>query len=193
MKSLFAILIVAVFLWSLNACDSAKTDAAATATAAPSKDTLIKRGAYLVNAMGCNDCHSPKKMGPQGPFVDPDRILSGFPSDAPVPAANAEITKNHEIIFTGDLTGYVGPWGTSFAANISSDATGIGNWSLDQFKLAFQGGKFMGLKEGRPLMPPMPWESFAKVSDADVEAIFTYLKSTKPVKNVVPSYRPPGK
>jgi len=190
MKSLFAIMILAVFVWSLNSCESAKTDAATTA---PTKDSLIKRGAYLVNAMGCNDCHSPKKMGPHGPFVDTARALSGFPSDAPVPVANAEVTKNHQIIFTGDLTGYVGPWGTSFAANITSDATGIGNWSLDQFKLAFQGGKFMGLKEGRPLMPPMPWENFAKVNNADVEAIFTYLKSTKPVKNVVPSYRPPGK
>jgi len=194
MKSLFTVLILAAFIWTLNACNQGAVDAKITAdNAPPTKDSLIKRGAYLVNAMGCNDCHSPKKMGPQGPFVDTALALSGFPSGAPVPLANAEVAKNHQIIFTGDLTGYVGPWGTSFAANITSDATGIGNWTLDQFKLAFQGGKFMGLKEERPLMPPMPWENFAKVSNADVEAIFTYLKSTKPVKNVVPSYRPPGK
>ncbi len=193
MKSLFVIFILAAFVWSLNACNSGKTDAAATASAPPSKDSLIKRGSYLVSIMGCNDCHSPKKIGPQGPFVDTARMLSGFPSDAPVPLANADVAKNHQIIFTGDLMGYVGPWGTSFSANITSDATGIGNWTLDQFKLAFQKGKFMGLKEERGLMPPMPWEQFASVTEPDVEAIFTYLKSTKPIKNVVPSYRPPGK
>jgi len=192
MRSAITIFAIAACIALFYAC-SPKTETQAETNSAPSKDSLIKRGAYLVNAMGCNDCHSPKKMGPQGPFVDTARLLSGFPSDAPVPAANAEVAKNHEIIFTGDLTAYVGPWGTSFAANISSDPTGIGNWSLEQFKLAFQGGKFMGLKEERMLMPPMPWENFAKVSDVDVNAIFTYLKSTKPVHNVVPSYRPPGK
>ncbi len=193
MKSLFAILIIVVFVWSLNSCEPAKTDAASTANAALSKDSLIKRGNYLVTTIGCNDCHSPKKMGPQGPFVDPDRMLSGSPAGAPVPVASAEDIKNHQIVFSGDLTACVGPWGTSFSANITSDATGIGNWTLDQFKNALRNGKYMGLKEERTLMPPMPWDELGKLNDADMEAIFTYLKSTKPVKNVVPSYRPPGK
>ena len=192
MKALITILIIAVFAWSLNSCDTAKTDATAT-TAAPTKDSLIKRGNYLVTTIGCNDCHSPKKMGPNGPFVDTSRMLSGFPSDEPAPVASAEDIKNHQIVFSGDLTGCVGPWGTSFSANITSDATGIGNWTLDQFKNALRNGKYMGLKEERALMPPMPWEELGKLSDADVEAVFTYLRSTKPVKNVVPAYRPPGK
>ena len=193
MKSLITILIVAGFMWSLNSCDTAKTDVATTASAAPSKDSLIKRGNYLVTTIGCNDCHSPKKMGPQGPFVDTARMLSGSPADAPPPVASAEDVKSHQIVFSGDLTAVVGPWGTSFAANITSDATGIGNWSLDQFKNAIRHGKYMGLKEERMLLPPMPWQELGVLNDADMEAIFTYLKSTRPVKNVVPSPKPPGK
>jgi hypothetical protein len=193
MKALITILIVAGFIWSLNSCGPAKTDAAATTSAAPSKDSLIKRGNYLVTTIGCNDCHSPKKMGPQGPFVDTARMLSGSPAGAPPPVASAEDVKNHQIVFSGDLTAVVGPWGTSFSANITSDATGIGNWTLDQFKNAIRHGKYMGLKEERMLLPPMPWEELGVLNDADMEAIFTYLKSTKPVKNIVPSPRPPGK
>ncbi|HVS90572.1 MAG TPA: c-type cytochrome [Mucilaginibacter sp.] len=191
-KAIILIIIISGFIWAVTSCSSTKEDQTG-ASAAPSKDSLIKRGNYLVTAMGCNDCHSPKKMGPHGPFVDTDRALSGFRSDAPVPTASLEDVEKHQIVFAGDLTGFVGPWGTSFAANITSDATGIGNWSLDQFKNAIRNGKYMGLKEERNLMPPMPWEAYRNLNDADLEAIFAYLKSTKPVKNVVPSYRPPGK
>ncbi|MFI5162090.1 MAG: c-type cytochrome [Sphingobacteriales bacterium] len=193
MKSLFIILILAGFIWALNSCDTAKTDTASAVNVAPSKDSLIKRGHYLVSIIGCNDCHSPKKMGAQGPFVDTALALSGFPANEPAPVATPEQLKNGLPVFAADLTAAAGPWGTSFSANITSDATGIGNWTLDQFKNALRNGKYLGLKEERMLMPPMPWEDFAHMDDADVEAIFTYLKSTKPVKNVVPAYRPPGK
>jgi mono/diheme cytochrome c family protein len=190
MKALITIIAIAGFLWSLNSCDPAKTD---TAVAAPSKDSLIKRGKYLVSIIGCNDCHSPKKMGPQGPYVDTALALSGFPAGEPAPVATPEQLKNGLAVFSPDLTATAGPWGTSFAANITSDPSGIGNWTLAQFKLAMRTGKFMGLKEERMLMPPMPWEDFSHMNDPDAEAIFTYLESTKPVKNVVPAYRPPGK
>ena len=42
----------------------------------------------------------------------------------------------------------------------------------------------------RPLLPPMPWQNLVNLSDDDAKAIFTYLKSIKPVKNVVPQPQP---
>jgi hypothetical protein len=42
---------------------------------------------YLVNAMGCHDCHTPKKMGPQGPELDLSRALSGHPEGSDLPPA----------------------------------------------------------------------------------------------------------
>ncbi|HWD86650.1 MAG TPA: c-type cytochrome [Mucilaginibacter sp.] len=192
MKSAITISLVAACIALFYAC-SPKTEGQTETNAAPSKDSLIKRGAYLVATSGCHDCHSPKKMGPHGPFVDTTMMLSGFHEGAPVPTVSPDQAKMGMIVFSPDLTATAGPWGTTFAANITSDGTGIGNWKLDQFKNALRNGKFMGLNEERMIMPPMPWENFRNWSDMDIEAVFDYLKSTKPVHNVPPSFRPPGK
>ncbi|BAU52856.1 c-type cytochrome [Mucilaginibacter gotjawali] len=193
MKKLAAIFIIAIFAWSLNSCDPGKGVKNADAATPPSKDSLVKRGNYLVTTLGCNDCHSPKKMGPKGPYIDSARMLSGFPSTAPIPVAGADDIKRGLVVFAGDLTAAIGPWGTSFAANITSDATGIGSWKEDQFKNALRHGKYKGLDSERSLLPPMPWQDLTNLTDADIEAIFTYLQSTKPVNNVVPAFRPAGK
>jgi hypothetical protein len=91
-----------------------------------------------------------------------------------------------------DLTAATGPWGTSYAANISSDATGIGNWTEAQFIKCMREGKLKGMDNARPLLPPMPWPNFAKLTDTDLKAIFAFLKSTKPVDNVVPAPKAPN-
>jgi hypothetical protein len=154
-----------------------------------SKDSLVVKGKYLVEIAGCNHCHTPKVMGAHGPELDSNKILSGYPSDRPVAPYDSNTLKSGWILFNYDLTSAVGPWGQSFAANISSDPTGIGNWTEEQFVKAFQQGKFMGSDEGRMLLPPMPWQGFAYMKKDDVQAIFAYLKSTKPVHNVVPAAR----
>ena len=192
MKTIITICIAAVFAWSFYACNPAKPNVAA-ASAPPSKDSLIKRGAYLVAIVGCNDCHSPKHMGPHGPEIDTLNMLSGFPSSRPIPVADPKAIQSGLVVFNGDLTATIGPWGTSFAANITSDETGIGNWTEAQFKNALRNGKYMGMDGSRMLMPPMPWQDFRNMTDGDIQAIFYYLKSTKPFKNVVPAFRPAGK
>ncbi|QEC66797.1 cytochrome c [Panacibacter ginsenosidivorans] len=150
----------------------------------------INHGKYLVTMMGCDDCHSPKVFGPNGPEVDLSRRFSGHPSDAVLPAADTSQLKSW-MLFAPDLTAYVGPWGTSFSANLTSDSTGIGNWKFDQFKKALREGKYKGLDGTRPLMPPMPWQQYKNLSDEDLRDIFAFLKSTTPVKNLVPAYIPP--
>src|SRR3954467_13349368 len=71
---------------------------------------LIKRGEYLVNTIGCDDCHSPKKMGPKGPEVDMTLRFSGYPSQRPLPPVNEETLKNGWALFGPDLTCSIGPW-----------------------------------------------------------------------------------
>ncbi|KUG25360.1 putative diheme cytochrome c-553 [hydrocarbon metagenome] len=94
-------------------------------------------------------------------------------------------------MFNHSLTAAVGPWGVSFSANITSDGTGLGNWTYDQFKTAMTKGLYKGLEGSRPIMPPMPWQEFQNYTDEDLRAIFAYLQSTKPVQNVPPAYIPP--
>lgn len=160
-----------------------------TATIQISQDSLVSRGSYLVNSMGCDDCHSPKKFGPNGPELIEDQRFSGHHADSPLPKTDTNTVLKGWSLFAPDLTAAVGPWGMSFAANISSDQTGIGNWTEEQFFRAIREGKSKGLKESRPLLPPMPWPQYRNLNDQDIKAIFAFLKSTKPVENRVPEWK----
>lgn len=147
----------------------------------------IKRGQYLVQITGCHDCHSPKKMGPNGPEIIPELMLSGYPAERPIVAFTDPLIKEGFAMFYPDLTAATGPWGVSFAANLTPAETGIGNWTAVQFKRALTEGKYKGLEGSRMLLPPMPWFNFTEMLDEDVNAIFQYLMSINPVENSVPA------
>lgn len=157
-----------------------------------STEQVIERGAYLVETMGCNDCHSPKQMGPKGPEIIPELMLSGYPSDRPIMKLQHEMIGQGFSMFYPDLTAAIGPWGMSFAANLTPDVTGLGNWSEEQFSKALKEGKYKGLDGSRMLLPPMPWINYVNMKDEDVSAIFAYLKSIPAVSNVVPAPIAPG-
>ena len=153
----------------------------------------IKRGEYLVKTIGCHDCHSPKEMTERGPKEIPELALSGYQEGDTLPPINSEILQNGWILMRGDLTAAVGPWGVSFAANLTSDDTGLGNWTMDRWKTAMREGKIKGDKGGRMMLPPMPWENYKDLNDQDLESMFKYLLNTKPVNNAVPAPIPPNR
>lgn len=147
----------------------------------------VPRGEYLVTIMGCDDCHSPKKMGAHGPEIIPELRLSGYPASRPIQKPDSNIVKQGWGLFGPDLTNAVGPWGMSFAGNITSDESGIGNWTEEQFITCLRKGKFKGLENSRDLLPPMPWISYKNLTDEDIKSVYAYLKTVKPVKNIVPA------
>ena len=148
-------------------------------------DTSVERGKYLVTILGCNDCHSTKILQNGIPTIVEEKRLSGYPEGRPLPVFDKNSIAKGILQFTFDGTSAFGPWGISLASNLTPDETGIGNWTFDQFKNALTKGKFKGLDNGRTLNPPMPWPNYATMQDNDVKAIFTYLKSINPVKNLV--------
>ena len=190
MKSLVIIVgvIVTTCLCILLSCERQGTELSPVLPEL-SQEALIKRGKYLTTVGGCNDCHSPKVMTAEGPMPDTTRLFSGHPSEEKL---NIKSDKEW-MLFSPGLTAFVGPWGVSYAANLSPDDTGIGNWSFEQFKTAIRKGKYKGLEAGRPLLPPMPWQQYRHMSDEDLKAVFTYLKSLRPVNNVVPAPISPEK
>lgn len=175
----------AVIATVVISCNSSNTKTGVAVTV--SNDSLVKRGGYLVTIMGCDDCHSPKKMGPGGPEIIAELRLSGYPADRPVAKIDTNVLRNGWVLLGADLTSAVGPWGMSFAANITSDETGIGKWSEANFRKSITEGKWKGLDNSRMLLPPMPWFNLRNIQEEDLKAIFAFLKSTKPVKNVVPA------
>lgn len=174
-----------------------------TSPATPAKDTAltakrfggfpdeISYGKHLVIVAGCNDCHTPKKMTPMGPVPDTSLLLSGHPAAMPAPHIDRREVESKGLAVTNDLTAWVGPWGISYAANLTPDETGIGHWSEAQFVRAIREGKWKGLENSRPLLPPMPWQELGQLKDEELKAIFAYLKSLRPVKNLVPPPAPP--
>lgn len=194
-KSLAILLMITFSIIIMNSCTDSKTEAA---TSEPAKENFggfesqVKWGEHLVLIGSCHDCHTPKKMTAQGPVENMDLALSGYTAGSPVPEINRKQMQDKGLIVTGDLTSWVGPWGISFTANLTSDSTGIGTWKEEQFMTAIREGKFKGLSTGRALLPPMPWPMYKNMTDDELKAVFAYLKSTKPIRNVVPPPVPPA-
>ncbi len=134
-----------------------------------------QRGAQLVMLGGCDDCHTPKL---QGGVLDMSRRFSGHPQDGPLPPEVAGGVSTNML-----FTAWRGPWGLTLAANLTPDPdTGIGKWTLADFKKTLRTGVD---PTGYVIRPPMPIMTLQNLPDADLEAIFKFLKTAKPVKNAV--------
>jgi len=118
--------------------------------------------------------------------------------------AGAQLERGRELVIAGDCrTCHTAPshpekpfaggfalhayFGTVYSPNITPDAqTGIGKWTADQFWHAMHDGID---DEGAHLYPAFPYVYFAHLSRADIEAIFAYLHTLKPIHNVTPTNR----
>ncbi len=138
--------------------------------AAPHKSThaamphdAVKHGQYLATVMGCGDCHTPGTL-----YGSPD----------------------HDRALSGSELGWQGPWGVTYARNLTSDKeTGIGSWTAEQITQALRSGQ---RPDGTQLRPPMPWPDFSQLNDADMKDLVAYLQSLPPVHHKVPDALPPG-
>jgi mono/diheme cytochrome c family protein len=134
------------------------TIALMAAQQAHAQSELVKRGEYLVNLGGCNDCHTP------GSFLgkrDISRTLAGSDVGFAIPGMGV----------------FVGP-------NLTPDKdTGLGSWTNEQIANAIQAGK---RPDGRMLAPVMPYNDFAHMTKQDALAVAAYLKSLPAINNKVP-------
>ena len=145
----------------------------------------VARGAHLVRTMGCNDCHTPWIVGPKGPEPDMTRSLNGHPADFIV---NTPPKLEHPWNWAAAATNtaFAGPWGISYAANLTPDKeTGLGDWTEEMFIATMRTGRHQG--KGRAILPPMPYFIIGNLSDDDIKSLFAYLRSLKPVRNRVPA------
>lgn len=177
-----AVLLTAVLSTaSLNAATGGGPQKAQTAQ---TKAEQIARGEYLVEVMGCHDCHTPMKLGPNGPEQDRSRALSGHPASAPM-APTPNLPPGYLALIGATFTSFTGPWGTSFTKNLTPDKeTGLGDWTVEEFIATMKTGRERG--KGRPVLPPMPVQNLRALSDTDIRALFAYLQSLPPVSNRTP-------
>ena len=98
--------------------------------------------------------------------------------------------KEGEVHSSLDLTAWNGPWGISYASNLTPDpTTGLVSRKYNEttFVAMFRTGK---KPNGVGILPPMPWENYSAMSDEDLKAIWAYLQTIKPVRNQVPANVP---
>ena len=163
--------------------------AAKAVTPAPVVDRIL-RGRYLVDTGGCGDCHTPLKMGKNGPEPDVTRLLSGHPEALKMPPVPKLPAGPWLTVVAATNTAWAGPWGVSFTANLTPDVgSGLGGWSAKQFADTMRTGKHLGV--GREILPPMPIPAYRNFNDQDLAAIFAYLQTIPAVKNKVPAPRAP--
>ena len=80
---------------------------------------------------------------------------------------------------SGNPVGFQGPWGTTYPANLRLTMRGLteAQW----------------LKKARsPMRPPMPWFSLRDMKDADLLAIYHFIRQLGPTGQPAPAYAPPG-
>ncbi len=176
-----AVYAVAVLLFA------AVTSAQAPAAKADPQTEKVKRGKYMVMVGSCTDCHTPMKMTPDGPAPDMERFLSGHPEGAPDPGGT--LGPNDLALTATDLTTWKQQFGTVYTRNLTPDKTGLGDWTEAQFIKTIRTGRHQG--DGRALLPPMPWNGYAGMTDEDLQAVWAYLRTLKPIRNVVPDPRVP--
>jgi mono/diheme cytochrome c family protein len=202
MKTKHTFIALALCLLVFSQCNNSKPPEAATPAEATSSTEAAKPyyggfasqaewGQHIVTVGGCNDCHTPKKMTDHGPVLDSSMMLAGHPAKMPPININRKEIQSKGFVLTQDLTEWIGPWGTSYAANLTPDPTGTGGWKEEQLFLALREGKSKGLPNSRQILPPMPWEMFKYMTDDEIKAIWAYLRTIPPVSNVVPAPLPP--
>lgn len=166
----------------LAACDK-------PAAAGLDASNRVERGKYLVSAMGCSDCHTPFKLGPNGPEPDMTRFLSGHPESLKM-TPPPKLDGAWAWAGAATNTAFVGPWGISYSMNLTPEQnTGLGIWTEEMFVKAIRTGRHMGVS--RPIQPPMPWPFFRNLNDEDLKSIYAYLRTIPPIVNHVPEYEPP--
>lgn len=131
----------------------------------PQATDTLKYGAYLVNAAGCVDCHS---------RTDKGNVIAGTE-------------------FGGGME-FKMPFGIVTSPNLTADLkTGIGSWTKDLFVSRFK--IFADSNYKSPIVAKgemntvMPWTMYAGMKKGDLEAIYTYLRSIKPIQNSVDIFK----
>lgn len=125
----------------------------------PSKDDKVNYGEYLLVMAGCFDCHTQQERGKPVKGMD---FAGGFKFD---------MKEN----------------GTAYSANITPHKeTGIGYWTKEKFVSTFKSfdAEQHEIKPGMQ-QTPMPWTMYATMDEYDLEAIFAFLQTVKPIENKV--------
>jgi mono/diheme cytochrome c family protein len=148
------------------------------AQAGPSlKEDVVAHGKYIATIAGCTSCHTnlrPEFLDFKSLSLDQIQLIAFSENQA----------QDASKFMAGGRVFDLGPAGIVMSANITPDKkTGIGNWTDAQIKTAITTGQ---IPSGEILFPVMPYHTFNRMADADLDAVIAYLRTIAPVENAVP-------
>jgi hypothetical protein len=178
-----ALILLVIMLGAAAVVWAARTPRADDKAVQPVALDPVARGKYLVTIMACADCHTPHNE--KGELIT-EMLFAGHPEKAPLPVWEpAMLEKGILATIAPTLTAFAGPFGTSVATNLTPDMeTGMGVLSVEGFMQSWRTGQHW--KYPRPILPPMPAPFYKDMEEADMRAIFAYLRTVPPVKNRTP-------
>ncbi len=122
---------------------------------APPRAVTAEYGAYLAGPVA-HCLECHTPMGPQGPKIDTDLGRGGFE--------------------------FHGPWGVSVAANLTSHPDGLAGYSDAEVLAMITEGE---RPDGSPMLPPMPYGYFARMTPEDAAALVLYLRTLPPLPDAM--------
>lgn len=128
----------------------------------------LAQGKYLAFAGACFECHTKRN----------DR---GEPVGAPFAGGNIFALPGGAIVRSANIT--------------PDEETGIGGWSKESFIARFRSRTAASLNDVLPqpgdMDSEMPWSAYAGMTEADLGALYTYLRTVSPVAAEVVTFEPP--
>ena len=141
----------------------------AVPTKRPDTANHIAYGSYLVNACGCMECHTQEN---KGQIIQELAFMGG----------REFLLPDGSIIRSSNLT--------------PAQRTGIGSWNEDMFVKRFKSYTDSNYKpqivERGTLNTVMPWTMYGRMTESDLAAIYSYLKSLQPREHDIEKFTPTG-
>ncbi|WP_428655659.1 c-type cytochrome [Runella sp.] len=128
----------------------------------PADSDVLASGKYLVTMAACVECHTQVEQGQ----IIPEKMFAG----------GREFNMPSGVLITPNIT--------------PDKETGIGNWTKEAFIARFRSYADSTYKPHKvgpgEFQTIMPWTMYGGMSEQDLGAVYTYLMTVKPVKNLVP-------
>ena len=127
---------------------------AASTPAWSAEEASAERGKYVVMTSGCNDCHTAGYAMKEGDVPESEWLK-------------------------GDVLGWRGPWGTTYAVNLRLRLHEMTEDEWMKFATTFK------------TRPPMPWFAVRAMTETDIRSLYKYVTSFKDLGEPTPEYLPP--
>ena len=145
---------------------------------------FLSASAVYFGLLGMGTALAQQKTSKSDPQIERGRYLVKVAGcndchTAGYPESGGKVPESQWLM--GDKLGWRGPWGTTYAVN------------LRRYMQPLTQDQWVTVAKNMQARPPMPWFALRDMTDQDLKAIYSYVKTLQPVGDPAPAYLPPDK